>query len=165
MSTKKFLISAVIILFAASFSFAADEDMMAFTKNMRQMDNIADQIEMVASELDSKIRNPNEWYTKQSHETEWAYLVDDMEMMTKHANALKKMDGLKDWQKTLVDKMTSLTAAMTQQVNDATKFLKDVQSIAQFNSDEYKARVAALHTYADRINSLANYGKTRCEFE
>jgi len=167
MSTKtnKFLFSVFIILLTASFSFGANDNMMTFMKSMRQLDNIADQVEQAAAELDSKIRNPNEWYTKESHETEWAYLVDDMKSMATNVNELEKVKGLKEWQKNLADKILALTEAMTEQVKDGTEFIKKIQSMTQFNSPDYTARVAALHTYADRIDALTNYGRIRLEFD
>lgn len=175
--TEKKLGSFMILLFALTFiagvvlagpthsySKTADEDdNKEFLNYLRELDMVSNQIERGAVELDTFIRRHTE-FTWESHAAEWRYITDDLEKMTGYVEKLRNLKDAEVWQKTLIKEIATATAALTDQ---ADKILDDLeeQSKMEFAQNEYKARVAAVHTYADRIDDFAKYGKIRCELE
>jgi hypothetical protein len=135
-----------------------------FLNHIREMDDLANRVELSAAQLDSFIRNPT-LFTQESHENEWRYITDDLKGMAEHANTIAELDGLEGWQEELAREIVSYTAAMAEQAEMAVKFVMGTESMVKYNNSDYKARVAPVHTYADRIDNLVIYGKTRWELE
>lgn len=160
-----FLLSTVVT--AGSFpAVEKNKDEAEFLDILRQLDVKASQIERYARELDTYIRTAESMmYDWKSHTQQWNRIEEQLEGMTDLSDDLDELKGLNKWQKELVKELRASIAAMTDQANDALKFLEKVQSEVQFANPEYKARVSAIHAFADDIDRMVDYGKTRWEME
>jgi len=140
----------------------SDEAM--FLDLVRHMDQNAREIEQKAENLDEYIRTPvvNSW---EAHSAEWALVVSKLEEMAELVSDLRAIEGMNDWQKQLAKRINSRVAAMADQADDAVNILEKEREKIKLQHRDYTVRVAALHVYADTIDRLADYGKTRCELE
>lgn len=141
-------------------------DKAEFLGILRQLDVKASQIESYAGELDTYIRITKPMmYDWKSHAQQWNRIEEQLEGMTNLSDDLDDLKGLNKWQKELVKELRASIQAMAAQTNDALKFLEKVESEVQLHDPEYKARISVVHIFADDIDRMVDYGKTRFELE
>lgn len=163
------LVAVISLIFLISFSgavFADDEqsklDEEAFLDKLQQIDVQANRIEHYAGELDSYVRSPL-GYSWETHVSKWNRIANRLNEMARVVEDLEDIEGLNEWHEQLIRRIKARMVAMSDQTNDAIDLIERDRRQVEFGGDPYKARVAAVHVFADNIDRLADYGKTRWE--
>lgn len=154
----------LVTLFFWTAHLHADGTQNEYVLLLNKVDYAAARIDSHATELDALVRRPGS-VTWQTHSLEWTQISEQLKEMTGLMDRFRGLAAVEKWQKELGRRIVARIAAMVKNTNDAIALLNQDKTKVEFGTPEYKARVAAVHTFADNIDRLADYGRTRYEIE
>jgi hypothetical protein len=161
------LLTALTFFLGTGYLYAnpdTSQDQQQFAQLLHEVDHLTDRIDSHASELDAFVRSPGS-VSWQTHAQEWRQISEHLKEMTEVMDKLQALNNLQPWQENLAGRVTARIAAMIDGANKALGVLNKDRDAVEFAKPEYRARVALVHDFADNLDRLADYGRTRYEIE
>ena len=145
--------------FSTSLNAEPNSTQDEIMRQLRRVEILSVQISDHAGELKSMITRP--YLSISTQEWELTQAADRAETIGKDIPKLQAMSDKADWQKDTIDRIAAYTKAMASEIDSAIRYVQKNQNEPALRADPYRKRVNAIKDFADEIESLVDYAKTR----